>query len=343
MATNFYVDPAASGAANGTSWTDAWTTLQTAADTAIAGDIVYCRGTQNITAAIDFNTSSGTYNGGYIKFIGCNASGTNNGEYFVLDGGDNDINGIYNNQKSYIWLENFKLTRCGTSGSKGGLAFNQAGYSDSCVFINVWFHDNNRYGLYGAWANRFGTFLCCKWTSNTLAQIQVAGISNRYVGCVIKDGGAGGVNDESGGQVYVDCIFHNNTTYGLYSYGQITAINCIFDSNGTYGLHINYIVQTTCIGCRFTNQIGSGDLGIYVGANVSSGALVGCYLGNNATPYTANRMQELPYKNVNTNTIGGTDTDAANGALYGGYTDITNDDFNLKSTATLRSQALELP
>ena len=43
--TTRYVDPTASGSNNGTSWTHAWTTMQSAYDTAVAGDQVYCRGT----------------------------------------------------------------------------------------------------------------------------------------------------------------------------------------------------------------------------------------------------------------------------------------------------------
>ena len=73
MAT-YYCDPDAGGANDGTLWTDAWTTVQSGFDTATAGDIVYCRGTETLAAAIDVDTNAGTATS-FIYFIGCNRTG----------------------------------------------------------------------------------------------------------------------------------------------------------------------------------------------------------------------------------------------------------------------------
>lgn len=84
--TTYYVDPLAAGSNDGTSWTNAWTSIQSAFDTAVVGDIVYCRGTQTVAARIDVDTNSGTNAGGFIKFVGCNASGTVDGTRFTIQG-----------------------------------------------------------------------------------------------------------------------------------------------------------------------------------------------------------------------------------------------------------------
>ena len=80
-----YVDPAAVGANNGTSWADAWTDFQDAVDNWAAGDTIYCRGTQILAAQIDVDGADGIATNP-IKIIGMNASGVDDGTYFTLDG-----------------------------------------------------------------------------------------------------------------------------------------------------------------------------------------------------------------------------------------------------------------
>ena len=93
MATK-YVDPAAGGSNNGSDWTNAWTDIQSAFDTCVAGDIVYCRGTQTLSVTIDVDTNSGDDTSGFIKFIGCNASGVVDGTYFTINGNAGAYHGL---------------------------------------------------------------------------------------------------------------------------------------------------------------------------------------------------------------------------------------------------------
>jgi hypothetical protein len=79
--TTYYLDPDASGADDGTSQSDAWSTLQRAIDGTdgtqpAAGDIVQCRhGTGNdesISTVINFDGNAGSQASGFIQFIGVN-------------------------------------------------------------------------------------------------------------------------------------------------------------------------------------------------------------------------------------------------------------------------------
>ena len=120
--TTRYVDPAASGDNDGTSWTNAYETLQQAADNAVAGDVVYCRGTETLAARVDFDTQTGTNAGGFIKFVGCNAEGNVDGTRFVLDGDGGNYAGIYIVPGiSTLWFENIRVTNC--DGGSSGFGF----------------------------------------------------------------------------------------------------------------------------------------------------------------------------------------------------------------------------
>lgn len=325
--TTYYVDPAAGGSNNGTSWTDAWTSLQSAADTAVAGDTVYCRGTQNLSTAIDFDTNAGTTNGGFIKFIGCNASGNVDGTYFVLNGQDNNIDGIYLNAKSYIWLENIKVHSCnGTAGINTA-----ASTINGLVFNNVWCHDNGGNGLEGNGEKLTKcTFFRCRFTSNTGIGWN-RGSNCNLVGCQFNNNGSHGFYCLTS-CVVVGCIFHGNTGTGMRQY-YCSPINCIFDDNDGDGCEAamwgwGYIF----LGCRFTNNNAVGKVGLKLGERA---ALVACYFGNNTTDITSGKSDSLPVDGGSLVTTGGSDTNH-------GYTDQANDDFNLRSDATYRAQAIEL-
>jgi hypothetical protein len=336
--TTYYVDPGAAGDNNGTSWTHAWTSLQSAADTAAAGDTVYCRGTQNLSAAIDFDTNSGTYDGGYIKFVGCNASGVNDGSYFTLNGQDNSINGIYVNGKSFIWLENFKIHSCdGTAGLSTANA-----YADHWNFVNCWFHDNDGYGCHLNAYMRYPQFSLCKFTANTASGCYRPGQGAIFSLCQFRDN----VGASSRGLELVaptscfSCIFHNNGAQGLYAYGAANLFaNCVFNGNAGHGAEIGVAGAYSFVGCRFTNNNASGKYGLYTGANIRP-TLLGCYFGNNSQG-ACNQYDILPVNGSTANVVlAGSETDH-------GYTtyDPPSYDFNLDATkaANTRSIAIQLP
>ncbi len=137
MAT-YYVDPAATGANDGSSWTDAWTSLQSALDTAGAGDTVYCRGTQTLSANIDENINDGaTGNRRYI--IGVNGIGVEDGTRFTVDGNSTAAYPLHWQGKgAFTEWRNVRFTNGATNsgyatgGDTDGLRFINCRWADSC-------------------------------------------------------------------------------------------------------------------------------------------------------------------------------------------------------------------
>lgn len=156
--STYYVDPSATGNNDGggdggdpsdptqaANWTDAWTTLQSATDTAVGGDIVYCRGTETLTAPIDLDASAGTTAGGWIKYIGCNSStGAVDGSRYTLDGNSTAVNCLLfyaSPYGVYLWFENMVFT--GATGS--GVAF-PANVGSPTMYVNCVAHTNGSFG-----------------------------------------------------------------------------------------------------------------------------------------------------------------------------------------------------
>jgi hypothetical protein len=333
--TIHYVDPAATGANNGTSWTNAWTTLQTAADTATAGDTVYCRGTQNISAAIDFDTNSGTYDGGYIKFIGCNASGNNDGTRFTLKRTSNTIDGIYANAVHFVWLENISVEDCtGTAGINCAAA-----YADYWALVNVRSHNNSGIGIRINAYGRYWHLSRCKCTSNGGDGVYRP-LSAQFAFCEFSGNTGNGVS-QSAINSYFNCIFRNNAGYGVDLYAGGLLANCVVDANTAGGVKVSHTLPVAnLIGCRITNHTSSGKFGVDVTANVRC-CLIGCYFGNNATDITAGRYDIVPINGSTAHVVlGGSETD--HGYVSPGS---PNYDFNLDATkaADTRSIAVPLP
>lgn len=329
MANTYYVDPEATGDNDGTSWDNAWTALQSAATNAAAGDIVYCRGTETIAAEIDF-AASGTYDA-YIKFIGCNAAGANDGTFYEINGGDADINGL-DIDGDYIWFENFKIHSCdGTAaidGSSSGV--------DHGVYVNVWCHDNAAYGFNSSFQTRYATFVRCRFSNNTSGGMYRPN-NCRFFACSFDNNTGVGYTENTNNLIIHSCIFRDNTANGATLYGTPVVFNCIFEDNGGDGCYASYqTAGTLFVGCRFTNNDASGKYGLNIAENYYVG-LLGCYFGNNATDING-RYYVLPIDGSTTHVVlNGSETDH-------GYV-TAGSDFNLDATkaANTRSIAVELP
>lgn len=306
-ATAYYVKPTAGGSNDGSSWTNAWTSIQSAFNAAAAGDVVYCQGTQSISARIDVNTNSGAYDTGHIKFVGVNAGTTNEppqasdyGDYFIIDGGNNTIDGLYFNGPDYVWLENIKVTQCDGTG-----AINSAvSYADNCVFVNVWCHDNAAYGISAPYF-RHGKFYRCLMTTNTSGGMYRPHATAIVIGCMFGNNTGRGLELVSGISIANSLFYGASQDYGLWAYGGTSTTlirNCVFDGNATSGLVIPYASQVIIDGCRFTNHSGAGDHGIEITANWRISP-TNCYFGNNTTHITASR-----YDDDGSNVIGGSET-----------------------------------
>ena len=319
---NYYVDPAATGAADGSSWTDAWTSLQTAADTATAGDTVYCRGTQTLAAAIDFDTNSGS-SGSMIKFVGCNAAGSVDGTQFILDGNSTAANCI-NGDVDFVWLENIKLTNA----TSHGVTYST--YTTSWVWNNVWVHSNGGYGLYGNNYWRYARMFRCRFSSNSSGGVyRVRGI--HFTACSFSGNTSYGINNSTE-MFFVGCVF-DDSDVAIYGGGNYhVLVNCVFDGNTTGFRDAN--AYSTINGCRFTNNTTGIDQALGFELPIC------CYFGGNTTDIGGvSGEYDVPAFDGDTTHVifGGTDTDD-------GYVDSASGDFNLDGdTASLFSEAITIP
>jgi len=334
MATYYADFDLGTGNNDGTSWADAW---QTMAD-AIAGsngtapadnDLVYCRGTDTLGASPALNASS-TATTGYTKWIGVNGSGVNDGTRTVLDSNGGNWHAL-SLGGNYNWIENFAFTNTGTTydGLWGGGDYN--------VFVNC--------AAYSCADRGFGSL----------------GTNNIYIRCVAYSNGGDGFNCTTTPQCFL-CCSHDNTGHGFalsttaltyaclaYDNGDDgfnsiglngAMLHCVSDGNADDGVVISS-GQTTVIGCRITNHSGSGDIGLNYGSGSDyDGAYGWNYFENNDGDNVQNATHALVITEdgAATNVEDQSDTNQ-------GYTSLTDgsEDFNLRSDASLRRVAVQIP
>jgi hypothetical protein len=156
-----YVDPDASGAADGTSWTDAYTSLSawnTGEGTNLVTDgdyhTCYCRSSGGTEDTTEFTLSGWTTGASnYIEIRGADfpATGIWDASAYILHGDDG---GVYNIvvEEDYVRFHNlqFKVT---TTGATVGVALDfvnnsaQTHFIDSCLFRGVCSGTGQAYGL----------------------------------------------------------------------------------------------------------------------------------------------------------------------------------------------------
>lgn len=341
--TTYYVDPAAAGANNGTSWGDAWTSLQSAADAAVAGDIVYCRGTQTLGAAIDFDINGGTNAGGMIRFIGCNAAGNVDGTRFLINGNNGAYHLLHFTNAAYsLWFENIEAYDTGV-GSYNGWNFSTWDAASGCVFINCCAHDCGGVG-FGNGSIQFALFYRCVAYSNTANGFTTVTQTSYMLCCCSRDNTADGF----GGGNVIGCIAHGNSDDGsALNFGCL--LNSVSDGNTDNGIEItaftSNLYRPFVIGCRITNHAGSGDFGLY--CNSEQVVMGHCYFeqggdGVNIDPATDDLLYRISLEGGTTdsNEFDGSDTDK-------GYVDSANHDFSTDYTdatdPTLRRTAITIP
>lgn len=311
---NRYVDPAATGANNGTSWTDAWTTIQTAADTAVKGDIVYCRGTEVLAASIDWDTNAGDADQ-WIQFVGCNAAGTEDGTPYKMDGNNAAVNAMNITVTNHLMFRNFHLYDCTGKGLNSTASYN--------LFINI---KSENHGNDAVGSSSFSElFFKCE-----------------FLGSVYGSTGFGGS--------MVLCKVNNNTNYGILMKQNTTAsyfIGCEFSGNGSYGFGGNGLAQTTTMMHSVVDNNGADGIADVLGAAC-------LFFANRITNNTTNGMEAVAnnkcYEDWNfflnngsniVNTSGGI-VSGGNTVTAGteGYVNQGGEDYTLTDNATLRRQAI---
>jgi len=333
--TTYYVDPAATGSNNGTSWTDAWTSLQSAADTATAGDTVYCRGTQTLTATIDFDTNTGdNATNGPVKFIGCNASGVVDGTRFVLDGNSAatycaDITG----DVDYLYFGFFEFKNATSNGLTGTTT-----YSNGNIFIGCSFNNNGGSGCY-TYYMRSCVFIGCTAYGNTLHGF------NRAYGIIYlsssHDNGEDGIDmTYTSVPALIGCLIYDNGGEGIDGVDNQSAIfNNVIDGNADNGISLFTPPVCGIIGNRITNHSGTGDIGI------DCNSYLLCHGWNYFENNDGDNLQNASLA-IEILAADGSATDVEDQSdTNQGYTSLTDgsEDFNLRSDASLRRTAITIP
>lgn len=336
--STYYVDPAAGGSNNGSSWTDAWVNIQSAFDTAQAGDIVYCRGTQTFTSAtqIDIDTNGGNNTAGWIKFIGCNSSGNVDGTRFVIDVASYVTHGlVYNTNGVMIWFQNLEVKNAGTG--KYGIYRNGGAYG--LVWINVVCHDNAAGGAGGTSLLSHSLIYRCAFYNNGTG-LYTDTFTLKAIACSFHDNSGVGWSYFQG--IAIGCLFYDNGDDGVFNVASSGMLfNCVIDKNTDDGLVLassSNAYAPMILGCRVTNQSGSGDIGI----NASGEPLIvgHCYLENNDGDNIQNASLVVVVPNDDNSTTNIEDQ----GDTNQGYTSTTDgsEDYNLRSDASLRRTAVSI-
>lgn len=340
--TTYYCDPAAAGTNDGTSWTNAWQTLQRAIDGTggtkpNAGDVVLCRGTETVTVMIDSDGNSGTGAGGFVTFRGVNSSGVDDGTRYVLDS-TGTLTGIINLSADLVMFENMELR------DNTGHGFRVAAYSacDNNTFINCYAHDNTGSGFDNNVQNgmRYAKFIRCRFESNGAAgAAKVA--DSVFIHCAFKGNTGNGIDTGSFGHIgimIIECQVTGNGGKGidiLSGTGPFSVIyQTVVDGNTGDGIENN-----TCIpiyGCRVTeNAIGIDNNSATVIAHTYMPASGQARDNSTSNIDTAGGpYYDPPIDGVATNNLAGTDAN-------GGYENPTTD-FSLASGAALRNQEIPL-
>ena len=344
MAT-YYVDPAATGDNDGTTWANAWETFQRAIDGTggtqpTAGDVILCRGTETVSSQIDSDGNSGTVAGGFVTYRGVNSSGTNDGTRFVLDANDNAID-ILKLSADHIRFENLELHNTSEASGQNGVV--SAGYanSDNIQFINCYIH--NCYDGFNIPINGvFGlTLIKCRIENNANnGFISGNNCKQTLIACHIKGNGNygfGNFNYTSHFNIINCVIIENGATGVIYgaNYQKANILGNVISDNtghGVWGLGYSY-------GIIMGNRITDNNVGI----NLSSTTVTALYnyipdTGEdkvNTTKTTGGIVDEIYISGSNSNDFSGTDTD-------GGYEDSANDDYNLASDASMRRIEIDL-
>lgn len=298
MATYYTSSSAAGG---GTGAIDSEWTLQEAADSAVADDVVLIKadGTYSPTATIDFDTQAAAH-GTPIHFRGAASDGTDDGTTATISGASISSSDIfYINIAMFGVFENLRLTastaraiELGTSFNTGRVQLVNCRLDNSTTggiftsesgggYMSLQYCEIDNNGAWGVHINAAGRggfrIYKCSVHDNTSGGIQIGIAAGEMIkNCLIYDNGGDGIDLWNTGTMVGSIA--SNTIYGndgdgidIHEGVQIPEIvQNIMANNGGYGLNMNsetiyaaWMQQN----CSFGNTSGHTD--------VNSGNLVG--------------------------------------------------------------------
>jgi hypothetical protein len=253
----WYVYPGAVGANNGTSTTDAWTTVRSAltSGSVAGGDIVYCRGNETISTVINVSVAAWASPYAPYQFIGVNSSWVVDGTNYTISAGAASftiINAV--TSADGLSFKNFTLNNPTAYASVVGIATRDYGILWNCTFANLY---------QGAAVRNVCIVKSCYFSScsNYGAKSNTT-YPARYINSRFDSCGTGIItygHDLIAGSVFSNCTYgisHTtgtgtypifvsqstfyNDTYGVYVTTNSAYIqNCLFVSCGTYSISIN--------------------------------------------------------------------------------------------------------
>jgi len=314
MAT-YYVDSAATGANNGTSEADAWTTIDTAMNNVIAGDKVWVKasGNYNETATIDTAGSSGSE----IIFEGYTSIPGDNGKV-TIDGQSTRANCVIEGAvtASYYIFKNFIFT--GATGRGVQIAG-----GDQHTYMNCEFTNNGGEGILGD--NSF-RFINCKFVINGGRGVQ-SGSSVVAIGCIFGSNTNDNVDSDS-------CtLLYKNVCYGVSDFNQGFDVNGCFAAVGNTLDGEGSASSTGLLLSTDTDPIIIDNI-IYdfnIAVNVTNSPVFG---GGYLTGYNLLNSNNTDYQETG-ETVGYQDVTTAPG-----FTDEAGDDYRLSENSPARNKGL---
>jgi hypothetical protein len=215
-AATYYVDTSGSDKSNGSSSTP-WKTIQKAADSVSAGDVVIVR-SGTYSGRVSLNRS-GSSSGGYITFRGEGSA--------IINGNGSKSAGITGNGVKYIRLENLEVKNW----HRDGIAFDgsSSNWNEHIEIINCTVTDNGLTAAnwdHGIQLNWTRNFLVSGCKCNNNYTMGLVGFYSEYGYVVdsefISNDGTGGYSDDSDG-----LNFQNSS--------HIKIANCYASENGEEG------------------------------------------------------------------------------------------------------------
>lgn len=339
MAT-YYLDPAAAGADNGTSWANAWTTLAraiagTGGTPPAAGDTVYCRGAESSAALVSFNSQSGTVTGGRIRYIGCNAAGVVDGTRYAItfpsSSGISAATGIHRHS-----IENFDVisTYASTLNYQGFRLGSGANYN--WRLVNVVCRDwINAQGFSFESGSQRQMIVNCR-AINCEAGYSHQNETHCYIGCEASGNSTQGFSFSGQRGQYLNCIAHSNAIGFRCSGARAILQNCVAYGNLNAGIISNAAQgQNIVVGCRIVRN----GVGIEQVRTDIPYIVLGTYFGENAAGPSIGPVEFLAYRgNRYQNILYGTDVN--HGFVSPGAPD---HDYRLRDDASLRDVPFLIP